>query len=181
METRHPRRTRAGAIMLCCTSAPPTTRISRAPEITGHVVGATKQAWGLPAARLAAASRIASGCGIEAANASSGARKCRGSDVALVDTLELHGGGFDAGVRAHPALLLRGDPVALPVRVEDRPREVVGVAAREDLARAREDAADVGVIGAHDGDAEHHRLEDDVRESLAARGHEGHVGLPDDR
>src|SRR5512146_914622 len=132
--------------MLCCTSAPPTTGMSRSPESTGHAVAATKHTWGFTPARAAAgaSSRSASTPG------SSGARKRVGPNVALVDTFQLQGGVFDAGVRAHPALLLGRDRVALPVGVEDRPGEVVRIAARDDLPGAREDAADVRVIGAHD-------------------------------
>src|SRR5512141_3455377 len=100
--------------MLCWTSAPPTTRMFRSPVITGQVVGATKQTCGFTPAR-AAASASGWAASQAAMPASSGARQCRDSDVALVDTLELQGGVFDAGVLPHPALLLRGDRIALAV------------------------------------------------------------------
>src|SRR5689334_14258410 len=97
METCQPRRTRAGAIMLCCTSAPPTTRIVPSPASTGHAVGATKHTWGLPA-------------GWERSDPSRGmsGHPCdgRGPDIALVDALELQRRLLDARVGARPALLL---------------------------------------------------------------------------
>src|SRR5947199_24280 len=83
------------------TSAPPTTLIAVSPEITGQVVGATKHT-----CRRGEPSRAARGTWGRAMAASGGADKDSRANVLLIDTFEALGGFLDAGVRAHPALLL---------------------------------------------------------------------------
>src|SRR5260221_9679230 len=101
--------------MLCCTSAPPTTLICVLPEITGHVVGARKQTCGLRAGSLRGL----------------GGRLV--ANVLVVDTFETFGGFLDAGVVADPALLLRGDLVAVEVCVDDGRGDLRGRALADHL------------------------------------------------
>src|ERR1700752_2553579 len=112
--------------MLCCTSAPPTTLMELLRANTGHVVGATKQILGL---RRGAGSS-SSGC----------AREGVRTDISFIDSFEVLRGLLDAGIGAHPAVLLGGDRLAVELGVHDRLRDERGVALADHLLLARQDA-----------------------------------------
>src|SRR4051812_30583667 len=96
-------------MMLCCTSAPPTTGMSRAPEKIGQVEGATKQTWGREAPVTARRRLGGSAEPTGRSRASSSADISIRSYVERIDTFELPGCVLDAGVRANPAFLLLRD------------------------------------------------------------------------
>src|SRR5947209_16978109 len=117
------------------------------PESTDQAWGATKQMCGL---RRAFAVAVATG------TSSAMVLIARSGHIPCIDTFELPGDVFDAGVRAHPALLLRGDRLAIGMGFDDRLRERFRRTAADDLRGARQDVADVGGFRAHDRHAEGH-------------------------
>src|SRR5881275_188461 len=123
--------------MLCCTSAPPTTRMSRSPEMCGFGSAARCSPSTWPGARLRTGRAV-----------SSLVCEGMGPQVSLVDALEVAGGGIDGRVGAQPALLLGGDGFAIAVRCADGGCDERGVALPDHLIGPRQDVADVGVIGA---------------------------------
>src|SRR5258706_14571150 len=105
--------------MLCWTSGAPTAGISELAEMIGQVVGARKQT---------CVGRAPAFCAPPPdAGRSSGLGECVGADISLVDSLEALGGLLDARVRAHPALLLERDRIAVEVGVDDGTRDLFGV------------------------------------------------------
>src|SRR5258708_17320282 len=131
--------------MVCCSSAPPTTLRSLDAESTGHVVGATRQTLGLRASEAAPAA----GEPGDAVSVPSGSEaKWLASYISFINPFEVLRRLLDAGVRSHPALLLRGDLVVVDLGLDDGLRDQRRLALGDHLAR-RPDVLDVGRIGAH--------------------------------
>src|SRR5258706_6269163 len=92
----------------CCTSAPPTTRMSVEPAMTGHALGATKHTWGL---------RPGTCSGPGSAPVAEGSRPPISGGfvddisayVVQVDTFELQEGLVDAGLLSQPGRFLGDD------------------------------------------------------------------------
>src|SRR3954468_18605837 len=91
--------------MLCCTSAPPTTRMERSPENTGQASGATKQMRGRRAGPAGTRPPVAS-----ASSGGLSADLC--TNVFPVDALQLERRLVDAAVGIDPLPLSRGDVLA---------------------------------------------------------------------
>src|SRR5581483_7781188 len=180
-DTRYPAPASARARKLCCTSAPPTIFNSAMPARIGHASGAAKQTLG---GREEAAPAFSSGSAPEpnTGSAASGQlsadfRRC----VLLIDPFERGGRDLDGRVGEDPLALASGDRLALVAGAADRVREAFRRARGDVLPLARQDPADVGILGARDRDAERHRLEHDVREALVLRGDVERVALAHDR
>src|SRR4051794_24680243 len=85
------------------------------PDSTGQACSATKQTWGL---RAGARATGATGASVATLRSSSDGAAI-GADIPRIDTFQFPCDIFDAGVRAHPAFLFRGDRRTLRVGLED--------------------------------------------------------------
>src|ERR1700687_3399952 len=163
-------------MMLCCTSAPPTTLISRSREMSGQVVGARKHTCGRFAPEASLSARASSAPWGLLRGVVSG----MWANITVVDALERARSRFDTRVVTHPALLFCADRLAIAVRNDDRGRERLARPPSDHLLGARQDVADVGVIRARHRHPERHRLQDRVGKALAARRHAEDIPLRTD-